>query len=114
MAITDALILANTAVLALDKLPSNDDDSYFWFYRVIAAILATFPMLWLVSFITFKVFRSKIISPFKMPEEKLPHCCQDEHNEVEFNNHVENFNNDLPDCVLYPQQYMQWGYDSIS
>ena len=83
MVITDALILVNTAVLAvtLDKLPSNDDDSYFWFYRVIAAILATFPMLWLVSFITFKVFRSKIIALLKMAKERLPCCCQNEHNE---------------------------------
>ena len=124
MAITDALILANAAVLAftLDRLPSNEGDSYFWFYRVIAVMLATFPMLWFVFFITFKVFRSKIITLLKKAKKilKLP-CCnyllnhghQNDDNEVEFNQQAGNFNN-LPDCVLHPQQYMQWGYDSIS
>ena len=43
MAVTEALILANTAVfvVSLDKLPSNDSGSYYLFYKIVAAILGT-------------------------------------------------------------------------
>ena len=126
MAITDALILANTAVLAVtfDKFPTNVDDNYYWFYRVIAAILSMLPIVCMACVshhMSYKVFRSKIIALLNTAKEKLP-CCnglvnrgrQNEDNEVEFNQPAGNFNDDLPNRMLCPQQYMQWGYDSMS
>ena len=121
MAITDALIFANAAILSvtLDKIII--DGFHVYFYQIALRILATLPMLWLVCFVAFKVFKTKIKVLLKIAREKLP-CCnhllncgnQNEDNEVECVQQVGNFNNNLPDRMLRPEQYMQWGYDSLS
>ena len=121
MAITDALIFANAAILSVTIDKIYIDKCNVHFYQVALGILAMLPMLWLVCFVVFKVFKTKIKALLKMAREKLQ-CCnyllncghRNEDNEVECVQQVGDFNNDLPDRMLRPEQYMQWGYDSIS
>ena len=125
MATTDALIFANAAILSVtvDKIKNESDGSRVHFYQSALGILTTLPMLWLVSFITFKLFKTKIKAMLRTAREKLP-CCnyllncghrsEDNNSEVECAQQVGDLNNDLPDRMLRPEQYMQWGYDSIS
>ena len=125
MATTDALIFANAAILSVtvDKIKNESDGSRVHFYQSALGILTTLPMLWLVSFITFKLFKTKIKAMLRIAREKLP-CCnyllncghrsEDNNSEVECAQQVGDLNNDLPDRMLRPEQYMQWGYDSIS
>ena len=120
MAITDALIFANAAILMVTVDEMNNDGFHVHFYQSAFGILASFPMLWLVCFVVFKVFKTKIKAMLKLAREKLP-CCnyllncghrnEDIDSEVE---DVQQVGDDLPDRMLRPAQYMQWGYDSIS
>lgn len=119
MAITDAVLFANHAILVytIDELKFNSYyGHHYFYYDVIAGILITFPSLWLVGFITFKLLKPRIKAC--LMKDKLP-CCnflrhRNEDNEVECVQQVENIDNNLPDRILRPEQYVQWGYDSIS
>ena len=112
MAITDALILTNTAVLVVTLDYYGNSNGYYsvWFYRISAAILATVPPVWLICFVTFKVFRAKIIVLLTVMKEKLHHCCnncghRNEENNDQYDQEVEDF---------HLGEYIQWGYDRVT
>ena len=124
MAITNALILANAAIISvtIDELTFSYNYGYhIHFYKGIGEILGTLPILWLSCYITFKGFKTKIRAMVKIAKEKLSCCnslldCCDENrnNEVECVQQVGNVDNNLPDRMLRPQRYMQLGYESIA
>ena len=63
MAVTDALIFANAAIFSvtIDEIIFSINYGYhIHFYEGIAGILGTLPIIWLVCFITFRVFKTKI------------------------------------------------------
>ena len=116
MAITDALILTNTAVIlvTLDYYFNISSNGYSdWFYLIFAAILATFPPVWLICFATFKVFRAKIIVLLTVIKEKIHCCCnillncghRNEEINDQYDREVEDF---------HPGEYIQWGYDRVT
>ena len=123
MAITDSLILANAAILSntIDKI-KFDGFSADSFYLVTLHVFVLLPMLWLVGFVISKVFKAQIKSLFNRARQNLPFCkallnCgkrhEGNHPEIEVQQ-PDNFEGDLPDRMLCPEQYMQWGYDRIS
>ena len=121
MAITDAFMLANVSILStvLD-LYNNRLSSHFHRIDLSLKVFGMLPMLWLVGFVTFKVFKTKIKAMLKMAREKLP-CCNyllNYGHQNEEDDRVQQIGdpNYLPcaDRMLRPEQYMRRGYDSIS
>ena len=122
MSITDALILTNTAVLAVtldyyDYSYSNSNGYSVWLYMISAAILVTVPPVWLICFVTFKSFRTEIIVLLTVMKEKLVHRCCNlllkcvRRNEDQYDQEVEDFSTDR---MLHPEENIQWGYGSVT
>ena len=122
MARTDALILANAAIqsITIDKI--NFDGFYGdQFYQIIFQTVTVLPMVWFFCFSIFNVFKTKLKAMFNLAREQLL-CCNSllRYGERILSNRIESFEQDenlsdnLPDRMLRPEEYMQWGYDSIS
>ena len=122
MARTDALILANAAIqsITIDKI--NFDGFYGdQFYQIIFQTVTVLPMVWFFCFSIFNVFKTKLKAMFNLAREQLL-CCNSllRYGERILSNRIKSFEQDenlsdnLPDRMLRPKEYMQWGYDSIS
>ena len=78
-------------------------------------------MVWFFCFSIFNVFKTKLKAMFNLAREQLL-CCNSllRYGERILSNRIESFEQDenlsdnLPDRMLRPEEYMQWGYDSIS
>ena len=111
MAISDAFMLANTSILSA-TIPSSYSSH---FYQIAFIFFGTLPVIWMIGFITFKTFKTRIKTLFNTARKKLP-CfsylltCgnRNEH----YVQQIGDFNNLLN--ADGPERYMQWGYDSIS
>ena len=120
MTLTDMFIFTNVSILSasLNVIITYSDASHI--YQNTVRVFGTLPMIWLVGFVFYKIFKIKIKISLNMAREKLPRCCNllNCGNQNEPNNpvqHVGDFNDfPDPDRMLYPAQYMQCGYDSIS
>lgn len=112
MAITDVFMYANTSILSsIFYIITNYGDTSHLF-QISLRVFGTFPMIWLVGFIAFKLFKPKTKSLLNMARKMLS-CCKscgknnEEDNQI-LNQQIGDFN-DLPDAdrMLHPEQYMQ-------
>ena len=117
MAISDVFIIANASILLVILFNVNSSNLYIFPHAFRA--FGTLPMLWLVSFVFFKVFETKLKTQLNMIKEKLP-CCNYLLNRIQNKEdydaqQIEDFNA-LPDAdrMLHPERYKQQGYDSLS
>ena len=122
MMILDALILANSGFIGA-IIENIFDCGSSHLYQTAFKFLVSLPMIFLVCFVTIKVFKTRIIALLNIVREKVPCCnyllkCAKDNNE---NNNGEQFQQEEnidelldADRIVRPEQYMQWGYDSVS
>ena len=122
--ILDALILANSGFIGA-IIENIFDCGSSHLYQTAFKFLVSLPMIFLVCFVTIKVFKTRIIVLLNIVREKVPCCysnyllkCAKDNNE---NNDGEQFQQEEnidelldADRIVRPEQYMQWGYDSVS
>ena len=103
---------ANTSILSsIFYIITNYGDTSHLF-QISLRVFGTFPTIWLVGFIAFKLFKTKTKSLLNMARKMLS-CCKscgknnEEDNQI-LNQQIGDFN-DLPDAdrMLHPEQYMQ-------
>ena len=78
-------------------------------------------MLWFFCFSIFNIFKPQLKALLNLAREKLPYCNallrygqRNVSYRIESLEQDKNISDNLPDRMLHPEEYMQWGYDSIS
>ena len=109
MNIIDTLIMANLALLALasDKYYLEDaNTSLALLYAITICVFSFLPLLSLTGFVTYRILR-KIKNELDLFRTKKNTCSHRSSNETTtgFTQHDLNYDPELPDRVLRPQQY---------
>ena len=114
MTVIDAVILANMGILSAIYDAASVSTSPI--LQVVVFIWVNFPLLGLVGYIIYKLFKKPFKKLLEMPFFKSLLCCCQRNidRKLDGERQLWAFDNEIPDCMLPPKQYMQWGYDSIS
>ena len=109
MNVIDTLIIENLALLALMALKYNTEEYNSFlslFYAVILSIFSFLPLLGLIVFIAYRIF--KRIRRLSELYHRKQHATNPKagHGTIRQDQHsIDNSDQELPDCMLHPQEY---------